>query len=259
MSNQNPVDDLDFSPQKPSPTTPKKGVSRRAMKGIAALLFVFAGGLAGYAINSLAGVTLGKTVPATIQSALSQASYVREDAPDYCPVNPVSVIIKLDQWSYWGYMTFPLTARPQGGFTSAKINLQCKGYNYTWVNISLVTAELNYTIITWNTRPAPGPQITCIPVQDTAYTYPSFRNATFDVTAWVGSGANLSICLQVLYNNTRADFDTFKELGFQTSSFLEWSYSTQIGADLIPILIIAFAAMIAVVALIIMTRKPGGK
>ncbi len=257
MPNPNPVDDLDFTSQAPSPS-PKKGMSRRGMRGIAMILLVLASGLGGYAINSLARVTPEKTVPATMQSALSHATYVDEYYADSNYGDLDIIYVKNAQYSRCGYMTFPLTARPQD-FTSARINLRCKGYNYTWVNISLVTTEWNYTTITWNTRPAPGPQIACIPVQDTAYIYPPFRNATFDVTTWVGSGTNLSICIQALYNNTRADFDAFKELGFSSSLFLEWSYNTQIGTDPSPIITIAFAAAIAVVALILMMRKPGGK
>ncbi len=248
MPNQNPVDYLDFTPQAPSPS-PKKGMSRRTLKGIATLLLVLAGGLAGYAINSLMGIAAGGTVTTTTSSSLSQAATVYEGLPDSNYLQGAAHPQQQGIYSLWGYMTFPLASRPNG-FTSAIMHLYCKGYNYTWVNVSLVTEDWNETTVSWNTRPARGPQVGCIPVETTMT---SFKNVTLDVTAWVGSSANISLCLTVLYNNTRADFS-----GSQDAVFIVWSYETPISADMTPIFTIMFAAAIAVIVMILMTRKSGG-
>ncbi len=249
MSNQNPVDDLDFSPQKPSPTAPKKGVSRRAMKSIATLMLVLAGGLAGYAINSMMRTTTGGgTVSATKWSSLSQAATVYEGVPDSNYLQEYAYP-QQEFYSLWGYMTFPLASRPTG-FSSAVVNLLCRGYNFTWVNVTLITANWNSTTITWNTRPVQGAQVACIPVENTLSIY---KNVTFDVTTFVDSGANLSICLTVLYNNTRAQF-----AGGVNEGFIKWSHDIPVSTDASPYIIIIFAAVFAVIAMILLTRKHGG-
>ncbi len=195
MSNTNPSskDDLDFGLLPAGDSKSGKG-GARSRKVMALIALVIAEGV-------VIGVMASFWPPAvpvtrTISTNPTLSNYVNPINPELTQKGDVYVGVT-SFYYYEGYISWPLHQRP-AGLTDAVITFTISSWNYTWWNVSLVSALWDGDTMNWNNRPPTGACIANMSVAQRAY--PDVYAVRLDVTDLVLTGTNLSLCFAPLLN-----------------------------------------------------------